>query len=129
MLSGLTKVFARSVVRVLGKHRERILDMELLHERIAGAAIELYAIAAVISKLQMMLNASANNGNGNGNGNGHAHHQQHLTRDLVIGRAFCTHSAQRVRVHLAGLFSNQDQQLLAAADAALQGVDQVGNSV
>jgi alkylation response protein AidB-like acyl-CoA dehydrogenase len=129
MLSGLTKVFARAVVRVLGKHRERILDMELLHERIAGAAIELYAIAAVISKLQMMLNASANNGNGNGNGNGHAHHQQHLTRDLVIGRAFCTHAAQRVRVHLAGLFSNQDQQLLAAADAALQGVDQVGNSV
>ena len=125
-LSRLTKMFARSVVRVLGRHRERILDMELLHERIAGAAIELYAMAAVISKLQMTLNASGVNGNGNGNGhgNGHTHGNGHghsrWTREMVIGRAFCHHAARRVRRHLHELVSNTDRQILDSADAALR---------
>jgi acyl-CoA dehydrogenase family protein 9 len=129
ILSKLTKQLARSVVRVLGAHRERILDMELIHERIATAAIDLYAMAAVISKLQMMLtaagsNGSANgnsNGNGNGNGNGHAHPLDATARDLLVGRSFCHHAARRVRQQLRQLSTGaaSDKQTLATADAVL----------
>ena len=38
-----------------GTHREEILDLELIHQRVAGAVIDLYAMAAVISKLQSQL--------------------------------------------------------------------------
>jgi acyl-CoA dehydrogenase family member 9 len=138
----LTKLLAKSILRLLGTYREGILDMEMLHERIAKAVIELYAMAAVISKLQSMLEHSTlghTNGNGNGhtngNGNGH-HHDQHtvsiddwrgqsvhesdLRRDLLIGKSFCHHAADRVEQSLRGLFNNHDQELMRAADALLQ---------
>jgi alkylation response protein AidB-like acyl-CoA dehydrogenase len=122
MLSRLTKQLARSVVRVLGKHRERILDMELIHERIATAAIDLYAMAAVISKMQTLLVGAGSNGtNGNGNGNGHGHALDATERDLLIGRSFCHQAARRVRRQLRQLSSAaaSDKQTLATADAVL----------
>jgi alkylation response protein AidB-like acyl-CoA dehydrogenase len=110
-LSRLTSLFARKVVRLLAKHRERVLDLELSHERIANAVVDLYASAAVISKLQMMLERS----NGNGNGNGHAS----FDRDMVVGRSFCHHAAKRIRRNLQTLFSNSDERILRTADAVL----------
>lgn len=105
----LTRRLARDVIRLLGTHRERILDLELIHERIAGAAVELYAIAAVMSKLQQLLEIH----NGNGNGNDRYH------RDLIVGRSFCAHASQRIQHHLDGLFDNRDKQVLETADAVL----------
>ena len=68
MLARLTKLLARDVIRALGSHRERILDMELVHQRITAAAMELYVMGAVISKLQAMAE--------NPQTNGHAHEQE-----------------------------------------------------
>jgi len=111
-LARLTKRLARDVVRVLHTHRERILDLELIHQRIAGAAVDLYAMAAVISKLEMMLNGAA--------GNGQAHNgQAQLARDLVVGRSFCHHAAGRISTRLHTLFANQDERILRTADAVL----------
>jgi alkylation response protein AidB-like acyl-CoA dehydrogenase len=123
MLARLTRRFARSVIRVLGKYRERILDQELVHERLAGAAIDLYAMAAVISRLQSMLDHAPSNGNGNGHGNGHAH----FDRDLILGRSFCVHAAQRVRRRLNGLFKNEDKHILRCADAVLGSTSESSN--
>src|SRR3954469_1017594 len=44
-LARLTRRLARDVIRVLGKYREDILDMQLIHGRIAWSAVNLYAIA------------------------------------------------------------------------------------
>jgi acyl-CoA dehydrogenase family protein 9 len=107
-LARLTKVLARDVVRLLGAHREAILDLELLHQRVANAVVELYAMAAVISKLQMMLEQNAGNG----------HHEQHV-RDMIVGRSFCAHAAERVERTLGGLFDNLDKHTLRTADAVL----------
>ncbi len=111
-LSRLTKMLARSVVRVLGKHREKVLDMELLHARIASAAIDLYAMAAVISKLQMTLEKAPTNGNGN--------HHEHIARDVIVGRSFCHHAAERITHTLRALFTNGDDKILRSADAVLE---------
>ncbi|HSV15342.1 MAG TPA: acyl-CoA dehydrogenase family protein [Tepidisphaeraceae bacterium] len=107
----LTKLLARDVVRLLGKHRERILDMELVHQRVTGAAMELYAMAAVISRMQMLIERSERATEGNGH--------DKLRRDLTVGRSFSRHAAQRVERHLDSLFSNQDEDVLQTANAVL----------
>jgi alkylation response protein AidB-like acyl-CoA dehydrogenase len=107
-LARLTRMLARDIVRLLQRHRERILDLELTHQRIAGAVVDLYAMAAVISKLQMMIKSTEGNG-----------HDGQLDRDVTVGRSFCQHAAERVRNRLQTLFSNQDDQILRTADAVL----------
>ena len=111
LLEHLTQRLARSVSRLLRKYRQDILDMELLDQRIAWSATELYATAAVISKLHTMLNAKDRNGNGNGNGH------SKLQRDVLVGRSFCHHAADRIKHHLNTLFDNRDDQTLRVADA------------
>ena len=102
--------------------------MQLLHQRVAGAAINLYAMAAVISKLQGMLESAGETGhahaghNGNGNGNGHspAHSAAaDLHRDLVVGKGFCRRAAAEVGHSLHGLFRNHDADSLAVADTVM----------
>ena len=109
LLSHLTRELARDVVRVLRIHREGILDQQLIQERIAWSAVELYAMAAVLSKLQATLDRADGNG----------HDMPDWRRDVLIGKAFCRHAADRIEVRLRGLFDNHDEQTLAVADAML----------
>jgi acyl-CoA dehydrogenase family protein 9 len=109
-LGKLTTSFARSVSKLLRTYRERILDMQLLQERVAWCAADLYASAAVISKLQSMLASHSPNGNG---------HDANLRRDVMTGKRFCHHAAERVRERLRGLFVNSDAEVMEVADAHL----------
>jgi len=128
MLARLTTRLARAVHRLLRTYRQDILDMQLLQERIAWSVVDMYAMAAVISRLQSSLTlagANANghgnghgNGNGNGNGNGHGHGDQ-LKRDLLVGKAFCHRAASAVRQRLKALVTNDDADVLAVADKVL----------
>ena len=97
------------MARLLAKYQQNILDMQLLQRRIAWSVVNLYAMAAVISKLQSMLNES-------GNGNGKA---QALKRDLLVGKGFCRRTAEEVADNLRTLFRNQDAHVLAVADEVL----------
>jgi hypothetical protein len=83
---------------------------------LADAAIDLYAMSAVISKLQAMLPHDTQTGNGTG----HVHAD--VERDLTVGRSFCHHAAQRVRRNLRALFTSKadDQHILRTADAILR---------
>lgn len=104
-LAQLTNSLAREVARLLRTHREGILDMQLPQERIAWSVVELYAMSAVISKLKSMLDG----------GNGHTD----LQKDLLIGKSFCRHAAERIQHRLDSLHNNSDDQTLAVADAVL----------
>jgi alkylation response protein AidB-like acyl-CoA dehydrogenase len=106
LLAKLTKKLARAVGRLLRKYRQGIIDMELLHARVAWAVVEIYAMAAVISKLDQMLRDSTGNG--------------HTAHDLLIGKAFCTHAAERIEQRLIGLFGNSDKTTLRVADEILK---------
>jgi alkylation response protein AidB-like acyl-CoA dehydrogenase len=109
VLANLTREVARDVVRVLRVHREGIIDQQLVQERISWSVIELYAMAAVISKLQAMLDHTAGNG----------HDMPGWRRDLMIGKAYCHHAAERVKHRLATLFDNHDADTIAVADELL----------
>lgn len=112
-LAGLTKSLARKTISLLRRHRESILDLQLIHQRIAWSVIELFAMAAVLSKLQSQLEGQGAAGNGNGR------LDAALQRDLTIGKAYCRHATERIRTHLHTLFTNADDALLGSADAAL----------
>jgi len=103
-LAHLTHQFACEVGRLLRTHREGILEMQLIQERVAWSAVDLYVSAAVLSKLQMMLG---------GGGNGSMHN------DLLIGKRFCHHAAERIASRLHGLGENQDAEILEVADAVM----------
>jgi acyl-CoA dehydrogenase family protein 9 len=107
-LARLTHQFAQAVHRLLRTHREKILDMQLIHQRIAWSAVDLFAMAAVLSKLQTQLVAAAGNGHGTS-----------LPQDLMIGRSFCHHAAGRIHTTLHSLFANRDAETLAVADGIL----------
>jgi hypothetical protein len=71
--------------------------MQMLQQRMAWAAVELYAMAAVISRLQATIEAAESDGG-----------LETIKRDLVIGRGFCVHAASRIRTRLRGLRHNAD---------------------
>jgi acyl-CoA dehydrogenase family protein 9 len=106
-LARLSNQLAREVSRLLRIYRQEILDMQLLQERIAWTAVDLYAMAAVISKMQTLLTASDGD------------RSDDLRRDLLIGKGFCRSAAHRVTRRLHALFSNQDAAALGEADAIL----------
>lgn len=105
-LSRLTTMLARRVGSVLRKYKQDVIDMQLLQERITWAAADLFAMAAVISRLQSMLDhAQAGSGS--------------LNRDLIVGKGFCHRAAERIVQRLRSLSHNQDDEVIASADAML----------
>jgi alkylation response protein AidB-like acyl-CoA dehydrogenase len=61
-LCGLVHRFGLSVVETLVRHREAILDRQLVQEPIAEAAMELYASACVLSRRDAELSAGGGDG-------------------------------------------------------------------
>jgi alkylation response protein AidB-like acyl-CoA dehydrogenase len=117
ILAKLTTRLARAVHWTLRTYRQDVLDMQLLQERIAWSAVEMYAMAAVISKLQSMLEAQHHGENGNGHAEQYA---KQLKRDMLVGKRFIHRSAAAISQRLRDLHSNQDKELLAVADALLE---------
>ncbi|MBY0232906.1 MAG: acyl-CoA dehydrogenase family protein [Gemmataceae bacterium] len=97
--------FAVAVRGELFKHRDAILFKQLVQERIADAACELYASACVLARLDSL---SA--------GNGHAATAAH---DLAVGKHYLRFSDRRIRQNLAALGDHDDASTLSAAEAAL----------
>jgi hypothetical protein len=98
--------FNFAVNRALIQHREPILDMQLVQERIAGAAIELFASACVLARWDSELQATQRNG-----GSAPANSQ--------AANLFLRQSFRRVRGFLGGLNDNDDKAILAMAQSAL----------
>jgi len=107
-LARLTHQFARDVARLLRTHREGILDLQLVQERVAGAAVDLFVSAAVISRLAGMLEVA------------NGERSESVQRDVMIGKQFCIHAAERISTRLHGLFVNHDAETLALADEMLE---------
>jgi acyl-CoA dehydrogenase family member 9 len=97
----LTRAFGQAVEEQLMEHREAILEKQYLQARIADAATELYHIAAVISRLDTLLDGPPS---------------ESLQRDLETGRYFCRTAARRLRRHLHELGDNLDVETTALAD-------------
>ncbi len=98
--------FNLSVNKALIKYREPVMDMQLIQERIAGVAMEMFASACVISRLDSELQGVAQNGASAPGGRRAA--------QLFLGQSF-----HRIRHFLAELSDNDDAALLATANSVL----------
>src|SRR6202171_5427862 len=100
--------FNFAVNRALIAYREPILDMQLVQERIAGAAMDLFASTCVLSRYDAELQV--------GRRNGDFVPPQDGAADLFLLQSF-----RRIRTFLAGLGDNDDEALLATAKSVLGG--------
>jgi Acyl-CoA dehydrogenases len=98
--------FNVAVNRVLVVYREPVLDMQLVQERIAGAAMELFASTCALSRWDAELQARGHNG------------ERHPI-DFTAPEYFLRKSIRRAKQLLAELNDNEDKTVIAAADAAL----------
>ncbi len=98
--------FNIAVNRALIAYREPILDMQLVQERIANVAMDLFASACVLARWDSEIKASYRNGGSVGT--------QHRAADLFLRQAF-----RRIRGHLAALNDNDDKAVLKTAQSVL----------
>jgi acyl-CoA dehydrogenase family protein 9 len=98
--------FNFAVNRALIAYREPILDMQLVQERIAGAAMDLFASTCVLSRRDAELQFARRNGDSAPHKNG-------------VAELFLHQSFRRIRQFLVGLNDNDDKSLLATANSVL----------
>src|SRR5438046_585712 len=98
--------FNFAVNRALITYREPILDMQLVQQRIANAAMDLFASTCVLSRKDSEIQY--------GRRNGGAAAPDHSAADLFLRQSF-----RRIRGFLAGLTDNDDKSVLATADSCL----------
>jgi acyl-CoA dehydrogenase family protein 9 len=88
------------------KDEATFAQAELVHERIADIAIDLYVSACVLARLDHLLTISAANGKPAADD---------PTADVSSGRYFLTLAFRRIRERFAALDDNDDAALLASA--------------
>lgn len=88
----------------------RFVQAQLVHERIADIAIDLYVSACTLSRLDYLLTKSAGNGKSTASD---------PFADVAAGRYFLKLAARRIRSNFAALDDNDDDDCLAAAKSAL----------
>ena len=98
--------FNFAVNKSLILYREPILDMQLVQERIAGAAMDLFASTAVLSRWDSEIQSSQRNG-------------QSPATTNTAAELFLRQSARRIRNFLSRLGDNDDEVILKAAESAL----------
>jgi acyl-CoA dehydrogenase family member 9 len=105
-LGRLIRHFNFAVNRALITYREPILDMQLVQERIANAAMDLFASTCVLSRIDGEIQFTRRNGNS-------------VSPDHSAAGLFLRQSFRRIRGFLAGLTDNDDKAVIAAAKSCL----------
>ena len=105
-LGRLIRRFNFAVNRALITYREPILDMQLVQERIANAAMDLFASTCVLSRLDSQIQFARRNGDAR-------------TPDRSAADLFLRQSFRRIRSFLAELTDNEDRSVVATADSCL----------
>src|SRR6266849_1243616 len=98
--------FNFAVNRALIAYREPILDMQLVQERIAGAAMDLFASTCVLSRQDAEIQLARRNGDS-------------APTDQSAADLFLRQSSRRIRRFLSGLTDNDDKSVLATAKSYL----------
>jgi hypothetical protein len=104
-LARLVWRFNFAVDKALIMYREPVMEMQLVQERLAIAAMELFASTCVLSRWDSELSAIGRNGN---------EAPEHAAADLFVKR-----SLRKVREAFRDLGDNDDRALLSTANAVL----------
>src|SRR6184192_339220 len=105
-LGRLIRRFNVAVNRALVVYREPVLDMQLIQERIAGVAMELFASTCTLSRWDSEMQASQRNGNA-------------ASSDSSAPGLFLRRSFRCIRTLLDSSGNNDDKAILATADSVL----------
>ncbi|MBA3957458.1 MAG: acyl-CoA dehydrogenase family protein [Parachlamydiaceae bacterium] len=95
--------FGISVVKVLARYREEILEKQMVLDRIATSAMAIYTTTAVLSKLDSDLTRV--NGNADALGN-----------DVAVAKLYCQQAMQTLDQCLRTLFPESDSDIEAVSD-------------
>ncbi|MFN2541816.1 MAG: acyl-CoA dehydrogenase family protein [Chthoniobacterales bacterium] len=98
--------FNVAVNKSLLLYREPILDMQLVQERIANAAMDLFAATCALSRWDSEIQFAQRNGESPA--------VKNTAAELFLRQSF-----RRIRNDLAGLSDNDDEPILKAGDSAL----------
>src|SRR5712672_2361370 len=98
--------FNFAVNRALIMYREPILDMQLVQERIADAAMDLFASTCVLSRIDGEIQFGGRNGSSSS--------PDQFAADLFLRQSF-----RRIRHFLSALTDNDDKSVLATAKSVL----------
>ncbi len=109
-LGALVKQFGTTLPHVFLRLKDEatFVQAQLVHERIADIAIDLYAATCVLSRLDFLLGKAASNGT-----------VSDPFADVSAGRYFLKLAYRRIAGHFAALDANDDGELLASAKATL----------
>ena len=113
-LARLVWRFNFAVDKALIAYREPVMEMQLIQERIANAAMELFAATCVLSRWDSELTTVGRNGRESAD---------HIAADLFVRHAF-----RKTRDCLRGLGDNDDKALLQTANALLGKKDAPGDN-
>lgn len=102
MLSKAVRRFGFSVVRVLARYREEVVEKQLDLNRIATSAIAIYTTTAVLSKLDSDLKRVQGNSSALGN-------------DVAVAKLYCQRAMATLDSNLGALFSKSDSLIEAVA--------------
>jgi acyl-CoA dehydrogenase family member 9 len=105
-LGRLIRHFNFAVNRALITYREPILDMQLVQERIANTAMDLFASTCVLSRIDSEIQFAGRNG-------------EMASPDRPAAELFLRQSFRRIRGFLAALTDNDDRAVIAAAKSCL----------
>ncbi|HXK61687.1 MAG TPA: acyl-CoA dehydrogenase family protein [Acidobacteriota bacterium] len=98
MLAARVRRFGISVVRVLAKYQEEVVERQMILDRIASSAMALYGATAVMARLDRDLA-------------GQDSAPDFLKKDLAAGRLFCRQAFAIVDRSLGSLFRNEDDSI------------------
>lgn len=105
--------FGKAVEAVLRTYKEGVLEKQLVQERMADVATELYMSGCVISRLDSLLAKTPPSSD--------------RDQELSIGRFYLKSANRRMRQHLAALWDNDDEDTVATADVVLGPLDTSAN--
>lgn len=98
-LAGAVRRFGLLIPRLLGRYREDIVEQQMILDRVATAAIAIYTITAVISKLDHDLV-----------------HSQVSQNDIAVAKLYCKNAFCTLEQSLGSIFNNHDADIEAVAD-------------
>jgi acyl-CoA dehydrogenase family protein 9 len=96
---------AKNTEKVLRKHGREIAEMQFTQRRIAEMAMDLYAMAAVISRATSSLESKGDEG---------------AAREVELATAFCEQASHRLKRNVRGFDDNDDEARKAIADHAYE---------
>ncbi|SCA63379.1 Acyl-CoA dehydrogenase family member 9, mitochondrial [Chlamydiales bacterium SCGC AG-110-M15] len=96
-LAKRVRLFAKNIAKLLSIHREDIIEMQLILDRVANIATALYTTTAVLSKLDSEIQAGDK-------------------RSIPSGRLYCRHAFDTIDHNLHTLYHNHDNCIEKVSD-------------